>query len=88
MAAASEDIIQQKLADVVLDDHLKPNTKPNTVNGASKSATEPASKQKAPCILVLGMAGSGKTTFVQVRFVPNVYLLTVIYSHLFKKYQN
>jgi len=65
MAAASEDIIQQKLADVVLDDHLKPNTKPNTVNGASKSATEPASKQKAPCILVLGMAGSGKTTFVQ-----------------------
>jgi len=44
---------------------LKCNTKPDTVNGASKSATEPSSKQKAPCILVLGMAGSGKTTFVQ-----------------------
>ena len=30
---------------------------------------------KPTCIIVLGMAGSGKTTFVQVCLVQKVYLL-------------
>jgi len=34
---------------------------------SQSSANEPNTEAKPVCLIVLGMAGSGKTTFVQVR---------------------
>lgn len=36
-----------------------------------KTSTAHSEDKKATCIIVLGMAGSGKTTFVQVSFIFN-----------------
>lgn len=45
-------------------------------NSPSNSSDQNAGQSKRPtCILVLGMAGSGKTTFVQVQVIDIVQLL-------------
>ena len=45
--------------------------------GPSHKDSEMKAESRTPCIVVLGMAGSGKTTFVQVRFLHSPLIKTV-----------
>lgn len=44
-----------------------PDSEHGQAAGAASRTAGPAARDKPVCLIVLGMAGSGKTTFVQVR---------------------
>lgn len=43
----------------------------NSSTPSQSSSTEQNTESKPVCLIVLGMAGSGKTTFVQVRLISH-----------------